>query len=391
MAKSKFDLAFAAHRKSGDRDFDFEGDETHKKGKYTTALKGDDKPAARSAAPKPAAKATPKASESKPAANSSKMGLGDTISDTVGTYVGKAAKAVTGSDAAQILAGSLTGRKRAYTEEDFSPETLEQTRSAARQLRADARAGKTNIDRDNRGKLKRGFGQLDYAHYGKENNVNLHSTDQKHAAASSFGRARIDYDAKGNPTSLTDAYGFNNKNRKAQIERYKNIADTAEGATRITPIPGVLARGAAKAGTIAYDFASDLLNQGKPSRSNPKRKATWDDTKENLVANIGTAIMGDKEVPVKINLKDKDEKAEGGAVKKYATGGEVKKPYKPTPGDLNEKSGGDQEFENRKYMEEQRKKGKPAPSKPKYFAKGGMVGSRADGCATKGKTKCKMR
>jgi len=77
-----------------------------------------------------------------------------------------------------------------------------------------------------------------------------------------------------------------------------------------------------------------------------------------------------------------------GGKMKYAAGGTIAKPYKPTAGDLNEKFGGDQEMENREYM---RKKAapKPAAPKPKMYAKGGMV--RGDGCATKGKTKCKMR
>jgi hypothetical protein len=317
MAKSKFDQAFAKARADKKSVFDYEGDEKHKKGSYTTALKGEDKPASRAAAPKPVSKPATKSPETKPT-KGPKMGFGD----TVGTFVGKAAKAVTGSDAAQILAGSLAGRRRAYTEEDFSPETLAQARSAARQLRSDAKSGKTKIDKENRSKLKRGFGQLDYAHYGKENNVNLSSTDKKHTAANSFGRARIDYDAKGNPTKLTDAYGFNNKNRKAQLERYKRNADAAENATRFTPL-APFARGAAKAGTIAYDFGSDLLNQGKPARSNPKRKATWKDTKENLVANIGTAVMGDEEVPVNIDLREKN-KAGGGAIRGYAKGGMVR-------------------------------------------------------------------
>lgn len=59
------------------------------------------------------------------------------------------------------------------------------------------------------------------------------------------------------------------------------------------------------------------------------------------------------------------------------------KPYKPSAGDLNEKSGGDQEMENREYMEKMRKKAKPAPApapKPKMYARGG-------GIESKGKTK----
>jgi len=74
----------------------------------------------------------------------------------------------------------------------------------------------------------------------------------------------------------------------------------------------------------------------------------------------------------------------GGMASCYAEGGMVKKPYKPTPGDLNEKSGGDQEFENREFMRKKAAPKPPAP-KPKMYAAGGMV--RADGCASKGKTR----
>jgi hypothetical protein len=88
------------------------------------------------------------------------------------------------------------------------------------------------------------------------------------------------------------------------------------------------------------------------------------------------------------NYESKEHKSmgmkKGGMTSCYAEGGMVKKPYKPTPGDLNEKSGGDQEFENREYMRKKAKPVAPAP-KPKMYAKGGMV--RADGCASKGKTR----
>jgi hypothetical protein len=88
------------------------------------------------------------------------------------------------------------------------------------------------------------------------------------------------------------------------------------------------------------------------------------------------------------NYEKKEHKAmgmkKGGMASCYAEGGMVKKPYKPTPGDLNEKSGGDQEFAEREY---QRRKATPKPPapKPKMYAAGGMV--KADGCASKGKTR----
>lgn len=146
------------------------------------------------------------------------------------------------------------------------------------------------------------------------------------------------------------------------------------------------------------------------------------------------------------NYEKKEHKAmgmkRGGMASCYAEGGMVKKPYKPTPGDLNEKSGGDQEMKMRRdeaftqrglnpdanYDREMRnvlpakkrtitrndkdlaaqsridelytgKKNKTRGGGPgqregidyakgggiKMYAAGGMV--RADGCATKGKTK----
>jgi hypothetical protein len=78
-----------------------------------------------------------------------------------------------------------------------------------------------------------------------------------------------------------------------------------------------------------------------------------------------------------------------GGKMKYAEGGAVKKPYVPSAGDLNEKSGGDQEFANREYQRRKAKPAAPAPApKPKMYAKGGMV--RGDGAAMRGKTKCKV-
>jgi hypothetical protein len=92
--------------------------------------------------------------------------------------------------------------------------------------------------------------------------------------------------------------------------------------------------------------------------------------------------------------------AKGGEVKKYAEGGSYSynpslgglpqpkkpKPYTPSAGDLNEKAGGDQEFENRSQS---RGPGRGPMSrngmKPKKYAAGGMV--KADGCASKGKTR----
>lgn len=108
-----------------------------------------------------------------------------------------------------------------------------------------------------------------------------------------------------------------------------------------------------------------------------------------------------------------------GGMKKYAAGGSVKKPYKPTAGDINEKAGGDQEMEMRAEMERKRMenrgpgrgplsrngmKNKPfgyargggieSHGKTKgmmvKMASGGSVSARADGVAQRGKTNCKI-
>jgi hypothetical protein len=97
-----------------------------------------------------------------------------------------------------------------------------------------------------------------------------------------------------------------------------------------------------------------------------------------------------------------------GGKMKYAEGGAIKKPYKPSAGDLNEKAGGDQEMEMRESMRKKSQSATPAP-KPKMYARGGgieskgkgagtmirmasggSVSSRADGVAVKGKTNCKI-
>lgn len=134
------------------------------------------------------------------------------------------------------------------------------------------------------------------------------------------------------------------------------------------------------------------------------------------------AFMKKKGAP-KSMIKHEEAEAKGmkrggmacGGMKKYAAGGSVKKPYKPTAGDINEKAGGDQEMEMR--MERGYRPGGRGPlsrnaMKPKApayargggvethgktkgtfikMASGGSVSARADGVAVKGKTNCKMR
>jgi hypothetical protein len=130
-------------------------------------------------------------------------------------------------------------------------------------------------------------------------------------------------------------------------------------------------RGMAKGGTVGKYSKMEMEHVAQMKKHGVPKKFVKQEEKEAMGMKKGGMACGGK--------------------MKYAAGGAIAKPYKPSAGDLNEKSGGDQEFENRKYIEEQRKKAKPAAPapKPKMYAKGGMV--RADGVAQRGKTKCKMR
>jgi hypothetical protein len=126
-------------------------------------------------------------------------------------------------------------------------------------------------------------------------------------------------------------------------------------------------------------------------------------------------------VPKKfVKQEEKEAKGmnKGGKASCYADGGAVKKPYKPSAGDLNEKSGGDQEMKMREDIATKNRmrgpgrgplsrngmkdkpfgyargggiesKGKGAGTMVK-MASGGSVSARADGVATKGKTNCKI-
>lgn len=100
-------------------------------------------------------------------------------------------------------------------------------------------------------------------------------------------------------------------------------------------------------------------------------------------------------------VKEEEKEAKGmnkggmacGGKMKYAEGGAVNKPYKPSAGDLNEKAGGDQEMKMRADIAERnRNRGagrgplsrNAMKDKPFGYAKGG-------GIAIKGNNKCKMR
>lgn len=158
---------------------------------------------------------------------------------------------------------------------------------------------------------------------------------------------------------------------------------------------------AAKASTFDYEgdkamgYGSDK-EKHKPGKYTTKLKMAEGGSVESKKMNMG-GMAGYK----------KGGMACGGKMK-YADGGAIKKPYKPSAGDLNEKSGGDQEMEMRELMRKKAKPATPAP-KPKMYARGGgieshgktkgsmvrmasggSVSSRADGVAVKGKTNCKI-
>jgi hypothetical protein len=82
----------------------------------------------------------------------------------------------------------------------------------------------------------------------------------------------------------------------------------------------------------------------------------------------------------------------GGAVKKMAYGGPVKKPV-PTPAERAASKAQDERLKNAKVTKEEvrtlNSANRSEGGMPK-MAKGGSASSRADGCATKGKTKGRM-
>jgi hypothetical protein len=149
----------------------------------------------------------------------------------------------------------------------------------------------------------------------------------------------ITRDNKGNATGIKDKYDFFNPTREKEVRRYEKMG-TAE-----------------KAATVAKETVSDAVDKGIAAAL------------KNAPSRIANAYIG-RDVARDVDIK----LAKGGTVKKYAKGG--------TTGQTKQ-----QPYAGMK----QKMLSEYAPPKPKAYAKGGMVGSRADGCATKGKTKCKMR
>lgn len=169
------------------------------------------------------------------------------------------------------------------------------------------------------------------------------------------------------------------------------------------------------AGDKAMGYGSDK-EKHKPGKYTTKLKmAEGGSVESKKMMKREVAFMKNKGAP-KSMVKHEMAEAKGmkkggmacGGKMKYAEGGAVKKPYKPSAGDLNEKSGGDQEMEMRELMRKKAKPATPAP-KPKMYARGGgieskgkgagtmikmasggSVSSRADGVAVKGKTNCKI-
>jgi hypothetical protein len=215
------------------------------------------------------------------------------------------------------FAGTLLGNRSKITDAD--DETKAQLKYAA------AQAAK-------RGGKDAGLSYKDY-----KDKLDQGSLSGKQSAAQLIGKnapGNIVRDKKGNVTGIKDKYDFWNPTRQKEVERYEKMG-TAE-----------------KAATVAGETVKDVVDKGVLAalKGAPSR-----------LANAYIGREGARDVDIKM-----------------AKGGSVAKPYKPSPGDLNEKWGGDQEMENREYM---RKKAAPKPApKPKAYAKGG-------GIEIKGKTK----
>jgi hypothetical protein len=167
---------------------------------------------------------------------------------------------------------------------------------------------------------------------------------------------------------------------------------------KIDPLKMLL--GPLAGGTIYDSPIAQFLSIKDPEE---KRRLAAEAKKEEEAA---AAKAGMKQAP---DMKQAPAMKRGGAVKKMASGGPVKK--MPMPGDSvasgNRMS--KMEADERRFMDSQKPKKKTMPSdreavdsgnrmsrlegaemrKMKY-AKGGSASSRADGCATKGKTRGKM-
>jgi hypothetical protein len=146
------------------------------------------------------------------------------------------------------------------------------------------------------------------------------------AAGATLGRYRAEYDKNGKPVRAKDSYGMNNPNSGESMDRYAEVGENARklAGGRFRPIASRVASGAAKLGLMGVDAAKDIARIGKPSRSDPKRKAGWGDVAENAGAHFMQAFGPQKneEIPVSINLKEN--KAGGGAIRGYAKGGMVR-------------------------------------------------------------------
>jgi hypothetical protein len=228
MAKSKFDQEFAKARLNKASTFDYEGDEKHKKGSYSTALKGEDKSAPR-AAPKPSASAAQRArhesivaKERKYLADHPEPGIGERIKNTLtstadevkqlpGRAVEKGLRAVGAPSHVSLFAGTLLGNRQKITEDDLDDDARTQLRRAARRA------------------TKHG-GDLQYEDY--DTPLRRGSLDKEQAAAQTVGRTK-----KGNTTRegkgyrVKDKYDFSNEGRDNNVDRYAKMNSFVRAAT----------------------------------------------------------------------------------------------------------------------------------------------------------------
>ena len=359
MAKSKFDKAFAKARLNKASTFDYEGDEKHKKGSYSTALKGEDKFAPR-AAPKPSASTAQRArhesnvaKERKYLADNREPGIGERIKNTFttaadevkqlpGRAVEKGLRAIGAPSHVSLFAGTLLGNRQKITESDLDDDARAQLRRAAR--RATKHGGDIQYE-DYDTPLKRG------------------SLDKEQAAAQTVGRT-----GKGNTTRegkgyrVRDKYDFSNEGRDSNADRYAKMNSFERAAT----VVGETLRDAKRKGVTA-------ALKGVPSR-------------------LGNAYIGrdSREVDIKVakggliaprhpNMPSRfmDSDASRAQLEK-----EIKERYRKSPDPKNDRRlMDDAKLHNELFNPNNMAKG----GSVKKFAKGGMV--RGDGCATKGKTK----
>lgn len=324
MARTKFGDAFNKARTNKQKEFDYEGDATHKAGKYSTATASDkakntprgtsgsgmrrdpnggetmaqrhDRLVAqerRLAASRPKTETTtpPKSEASAPKRPSASEILargrkaeGDSKANERGGFrnfvneakqlPGRAVEAGLRAAGApshvSIFAGTLLGNRQKITEDDLDETTKTQLRHAARRATSKGRQG-----------------DILYKDY--DTKLDLGSLDPKQAGAQIVGRT-----AKGNTTQaggryrLRDKYDFSNEGRDPNVDRYAKM--------------GTLER----AGTVLRETIDDIRRKGIKSaiKKAPSR--------------LGNAYIGRDTRDLDVTV------AKGGLLpKKFAKGGTI--------------------------------------------------------------------